>query len=298
MYDVKGNLHEVLGSLPAGVRLVAISKFHPNEYIEEAYAEGQRIFGESHEQELAKKVASLPEDIEWHFIGHLQTNKVKYIAPYISMIESVDSLKLLKEIEKQAAKHNRVVKVLLELHLAEEDTKSGLSLDACRELLEAGEWREMKHVQICGIMMMASNTDDEQQIAQEFDEAAQFFDEIKARYFADDDAFCERSWGMSHDYHIAVKHGTVLAMQMEMCGLRLDKQQQDNEAIPVYKSRNTLLFAQLPEQFTLFDASRERGDGASRETIRKMISRWTKRGLCKKLKGGDTEIWQKLTLSA
>ena len=113
MYDVKGNLHEVLGSLPAGVRLVAISKFHPNEYIEEAYAEGQRIFGESHEQELAKKVASLPEDIEWHFIGHLQTNKVKYIAPYISMIESVDSLKLLKEIEKQAAKHDRVVKVLL-----------------------------------------------------------------------------------------------------------------------------------------------------------------------------------------
>lgn len=209
-YDVKGNLHEVLGSLPAGVRLVAISKFHPNEYIEEAYAEGQRIFGESHEQELAKKVASLPEDIEWHFIGHLQTNKVKYIAPYISMIESVDSLKLLKEIEKQAAKYDRVVKVLLELHLAEEDTKSGLSLDACRELLEAGEWREMKHVQICGIMMMASNTDDEQQIAQEFDEAAQFFDEIKARYFADDDAFCERSWGMSHDYHIAVKHGSTM----------------------------------------------------------------------------------------
>ena len=209
-YDVKGNLHEVLGSLPAGVRLVAISKFHPNEYIEEAYAEGQRIFGESHEQELAKKVASLPEDIEWHFIGHLQTNKVKYIAPYISMIESVDGLKLLKEIEKQAAKHNRVVKVLLELHLAEEDTKSGLSLDACRELLEAGEWREMKHVQICGIMMMASNTDDEQQIAQEFDEAARFFDEIKARYFADDDAFCERSWGMSHDYHIAVKHGSTM----------------------------------------------------------------------------------------
>ena len=209
-YDVKGNLHEVLGSLPAGVRLVAISKFHPNEYIEEAYAEGQRIFGESHEQELAKKVASLPEDIEWHFIGHLQTNKVKYIAPYISMIESVDSLKLLKEIEKQAAKHDRVVKVLLELHLAEEDTKSGLSLDACRQLLEAGEWREMKHVQICGIMMMASNTDDEQQIAQEFDEAARFFDEIKAKYFADDDAFCERSWGMSHDYHIAVKHGSTM----------------------------------------------------------------------------------------
>lgn len=208
MYDVKGNLREVLGNLPAGVNLVAISKFHPNEYIEAAYAEGQRIFGESHEQELARKVESLPKDIEWHFIGHLQTNKVKYIAPYISMIESVDSLKLLKEINKQAAKHDRVVKVLLELHIAEEETKSGFSFDDCRELLETGEWRTMEHVQICGIMMMASNTDDEQQIAQEFDAAYAFFKEVKEKYFADDDAFCERSWGMSHDYRIAVKHGS------------------------------------------------------------------------------------------
>lgn len=208
MYDVKGNLREVLGNLPAGVNLVAISKFHPNEYIEAAYAEGQRIFGESHEQELARKIESLPKDIEWHFIGHLQTNKVKYIAPYISMIESVDSLKLLKEINKQAAKHDRVVKVLLELHIAEEETKSGFSFDDCRELLEAGEWRTMDHVQICGIMMMASNTDDEQQIAQEFDAAYAFFKEVKEKYFADDDAFCERSWGMSHDYRIAVKHGS------------------------------------------------------------------------------------------
>ena len=208
MYDVKGNLREVLGNLPAGVNLVAISKFHPNEYIEAAYEEGQRIFGESHEQELARKVESLPKDIEWHFIGHLQTNKVKYIAPYISMIESVDSLKLLKEINKQAAKHDRVVKVLLELHIAEEETKSGFSFDDCRELLEAGEWTTMEHVQICGIMMMASNTDDEQQIAQEFDAAYAFFNEVKEKYFADDDAFCERSWGMSHDYRIAVKHGS------------------------------------------------------------------------------------------
>ena len=208
MYDVKENLREVLGNLPAGVNLVAMSKFHPNEYIEAAYAEGQRIFGESHEQELARKVESLPKDIEWHFIGHLQTNKVKYIAPYISMIESVDSLKLLKEINKQAAKHDRVVKVLLELHIAEEETKSGFSFDDCRELLEAGEWRTMEHVQICGIMMMASNTDDEQQIAQEFDAAYAFFKEVKEKYFADDDAFCERSWGMSHDYRIAVKHGS------------------------------------------------------------------------------------------
>ena len=209
-YDVKGNLREVLGNLPDGVRLVAISKFHPNEYIEAAYEEGQRIFGESHEQELAKKVESLPKDIEWHFIGHLQTNKVKYIAPYISMIESVDSMKLMKEINKQAAKHDRVVKILLELHIAEEDTKSGLSLAACRELLEAGEWRELPHVEICGLMMMASNTDDEQQIAREFDAAAAFFDEVKQKYFVDSPAFCERSWGMSHDYHIAVNHGSTM----------------------------------------------------------------------------------------
>ena len=210
MYDVKGNLREVLGNLPAGVRLVAISKFHPNEYIEAAYAEGQRIFGESHEQELAKKVETLPKDIEWHFIGHLQTNKVKYIAPYIAMVEAVDSLKLLKEINKQAAKYDRVVKVLLELHIAEEETKYGLTLDACRQLLEAGEWRELKNVQICGLMMMASHTDDIARIEQEFDIAAHFFDEVKAKYFADDAAFCERSWGMSHDYQIAVKHGSTM----------------------------------------------------------------------------------------
>lgn len=209
-YDVKGNLREVLGHLPEGVRLVAISKFHPNEYIEAAYEEGQRVFGESHEQELARKVESLPKDIEWHFIGHLQTNKVKYIAPYIAMIEAVDSLKLLKEINKQAAKHDRVIKVLLELHIAAEETKYGLTFDACRQLLEEGEWKEMKNVQICGLMMMASHVDDQYQIASEFDTAARFFDEVKAKYFADCPAFCERSWGMSHDYQLAVQHGSTM----------------------------------------------------------------------------------------
>lgn len=126
------------------------------------------------------------------------------------MIEAVDSLKLLKEINKQAAKHDRVVKVLLELHIAAEETKYGLTLDACRALLEEGEWRSMEHVQICGLMMMASNTDDTEQIVREFDTAARFFDEVKAKYFADDDAFCERSWGMSHDYPIAIQHGATL----------------------------------------------------------------------------------------
>ena len=210
MYDVKGHLNEVRQSLPQGVQLVAISKFHPEEYITAAYEEGQRVFGESHEQELSRKVQSLPGDIEWHFIGHLQTNKVKYIAPYISMIEAVDSLKLLREIEKQAAKAGRVVRVLLELHIAEEATKYGLTLDACRQLLADGEWRQMEHVRICGLMMMASNVDDEAQIAQEFQTAARFFDEVKQQYFADDDAFCERSWGMSHDYHIAVQNGSTM----------------------------------------------------------------------------------------
>ena len=209
-YDVKGHLHEVLQVLPDGVRLVAISKYHPNEYIEAAYDEGQRIFGESHEQELRQKHLSLPKDIEWHFIGHLQTNKVKYIVPYVSMIEAVDSIKLLREINRQAERCGRVIKVLLELHIAEETTKYGLSLEACRELLEAGEWREMSHVSICGLMMMASLTDDSEQIRREMQTARDFFDEVKTKYFDGEDSFCERSWGMSDDYPIALETGTTM----------------------------------------------------------------------------------------
>ena len=203
--DVAANLCAVKATLPEDVKLVAVSKFHPAEYIEAAYSAGQRVFGESHEQELSKKYEVLPKDIEWHFIGHLQTNKVKYIAPYISMIDAVDSMKLLKEINKQAAKHDRVVNVLLELHIAEEATKYGFTLDACREMLDGGEWRSLENVKICGLMMMASNVDDEVQIKQEFDTGAKFFDEVKEKYFAGDDSFCERSWGMSGDYEIAVQ---------------------------------------------------------------------------------------------
>ena len=210
MFPVKENLHRVLGSLPESVRLVAISKYHPAEYIMAAYEEGQRVFGESHEQELRQKHEQLPQDIEWHFIGHLQTNKVKYIVPYITMIEAVDSLKLLCEIEKQAAKAGRVVKVLLELHIAEEATKYGLTPDALRQLLSDGEWRQMSHVCICGLMMMASNVDDQQQIAAEFQQAADLFEEVKQQFFAADDAFCERSWGMSADFPIAVTHGSTM----------------------------------------------------------------------------------------
>lgn len=221
MNDVSDNLHRVLSTLPQGVRLVAVSKYHPVEDIMAAYSEGQRIFGESHEQELARKQPLLPKDIEWHFIGHLQTNKVKYIAPYISMIEAVDSLRLLHEIEKQAAKNNRIINVLLELHIAEEATKYGLTLDACRSLLEGGEWRQMSHVRICGLMMMASFVDDEEQICSEFNTAANFFDEMKGRYFADDDTFCERSWGMSDDYLIAVRcRSTIVRIGTTIFGAR------------------------------------------------------------------------------
>ena len=210
MYDVKNNLHQVLSDLPQGVRLVAISKYHPASYIEAAYAEGQRLFGESHEQELRQKHEALPRDIEWHFIGHLQTNKVKYIAPYVSMIEAVDSLRLLREIEKQAARCGRVIRVLLELHIAAAETPYGLTPDALRQLLDGGEWRQMEHVRICGLMMMASNVDDSSQIRREFRQAHQLFDECKQRWFADSDDFCERSWGMSHDYRIAGTEGSTM----------------------------------------------------------------------------------------
>lgn len=178
--DVAGNLKKVLADLPEGVKLVAISKFHPKEYIEAAYSVGQRIFGESHEQEIKEKVEQLPKDIEWHFIGHLQTNKVKYIAPYISMIEAVDSMKLMKEINKQAAKNNRVIDILLELHIAEEETKYGFSIDVCREMLKAGEWRDLHNVRICGVMMMASNVPDEAQIRKEMTSAWDFFNELES----------------------------------------------------------------------------------------------------------------------
>lgn len=222
MFDVAKNLHEVLDTLPDGVKLVAISKFHPKEYIEAAYREGQRIFGESHEQELAGKVQSLPKDIEWHFIGHLQTNKVKYIVPYISMIEAVDTVKLLKEINKQAAKYNRVINVLLELHIAEEESKYGFTPEACREFLKSGEWRELKNVHISGLMMMASNVEDKDQIRKEMTFASNLFDELKATYFSDDPEFKERSWGMSHDYPIAVEcHSTMVRVGTAIFGPRV-----------------------------------------------------------------------------
>ena len=208
--DIQKNLKEVLAQLPPNVRLVAVSKFHPNEAVEAAYAAGQRVFGESREQELSLKQAALPKDIEWHFIGHLQTNKVKYIAPYIAMIDAVDSYKLLAEINRQAGKCGRVIPCLLEIHIAEEDTKYGFTFDSCRQMLEEGSWRELKNVTVSGVMGMATNTDSEDEIRREFGRLRDFFNELKERFFSDCDTFREISMGMSHDYPLAVEEGSTM----------------------------------------------------------------------------------------
>lgn len=203
-------LEEIRKELPASTRLVAVSKFHSKEAIEEAYKTGQRIFGESHVQELEEKRKVLPKDIEWHFIGHLQTNKVKYIAPYISMIHAVDTFKLLKEINKRAEECARVIPCLLELHVAEEATKYGLTTEECDKMLAAGEWKALRNVQIAGVMCMASNVDDEARIKSDFKKAHDFFNYAKETYFKNDDTFCERSYGMTHDYQIALQESPTL----------------------------------------------------------------------------------------
>ena len=145
--NIADNLQQVLNELPEGVRLVAVSKFHPNEAIEEAYRSGQRVFGESKVQEMTAKYESLPKDIEWHFIGHLQTNKIKYIVPYVALIHGIDSYKLLVEVNKQAEKAGKVVNCLLQLHIAEEETKFGFSFDECRDMLAEGEWKTLSNIQ-------------------------------------------------------------------------------------------------------------------------------------------------------
>lgn len=208
--NITTQLKEVLADLPEGVRLVAVSKFHPASAIQEAYDAGQRIFGESREQELSVKQPALPQDIEWHFIGHLQTNKVKYIAPYIAMIHAVDTFRLLAEIDKQAAKAGRVIPCLLEIHIAQEDSKYGFTFDSCRKMLLEEPWRSLQHIRIAGVMGMATNTDDSAEVQKEFAALKQFFDELKERFFADDPNFREISMGMSHDYLLAVAEGSTL----------------------------------------------------------------------------------------
>ncbi|WP_455607111.1 YggS family pyridoxal phosphate-dependent enzyme [Bacteroides sp.] len=208
--NIADNLQQVLNELPEGVRLVAVSKFHPDEAIEEAYRSGQRVFGESKVQEMTAKYESLPKDIEWHFIGHLQTNKIKYIVPYVALIHGIDSYKLLVEVNKQAEKAGKVVNCLLQLHIAEEETKFGFSFDECRDMLAEGEWKTLSNIQLCGLMGMATNTDDNEQIKKEFCSLSSFFKEVKDSWFADTEAFRELSMGMSHDYHQAIAAGSTL----------------------------------------------------------------------------------------
>ncbi len=220
--SIEENLKNVQANLLNGVRLVAVSKYHPASAIEEAYRAGQRIFGESKEQELSEKYQSLPKDIEWHFIGHLQTNKVKYIAPYIAMIHAVDSYKLLSEIDKQAKKNNRVIPCLLEIHIAQEESKYGFTFDSCREMLTQGEWRNLTNISICGVMGMGTNTDDTEETKQEFQSLHKFFNELKDTWFASSPSFCEISMGMSHDYRIAMDCGsTIVRVGSKIFGERI-----------------------------------------------------------------------------
>jgi len=207
---ISQNLNKVKETLQPGTRLVAVSKYHPIEALQEAYAAGQRLFGESHVQELQQKQPLMPADVEWHFIGHLQTNKVKYIAPYISLIHSVDTIKLLKEIDKQGSKVGRCIPCLLQMHIAQEETKYGFSPDELIDILRTGEIQSLPHVQIAGLMCMATNTDDETQIRREFHHARTMFDQIRQQFFADDDKFSELSMGMSGDYLIAQQEGSTL----------------------------------------------------------------------------------------
>ncbi len=207
--SISSNLDAIKSQLPANVKLVAVSKFHPKEALMEAYNAGQRIFGESRVQELDSKAEDLPTDIEWHLIGHLQTNKVKFIVPYIHTIQSVDSWKILFEINKHAEQVGRKINCLLEIKIAQEDSKFGLSFDDCRTLLKTQSWRDLQYVQICGVMGMASLTDDEVQIRKEFKTLKSFADELKVSFFSDDSQFCEISMGMSHDYKIAIEEGAT-----------------------------------------------------------------------------------------
>jgi PLP dependent protein len=208
--SISTNIQSIRQHIPPHVRLVCVSKFNPNESILAAYETGERIFGESKVQELCGKHETLPQDIIWHFIGHLQTNKIKYIVPFVSLIHGVDSYKLLSEIDKQAAKVGKVVNCLLQVHIAKEETKFGFSGEELLQTLEVGEWKNLKNVRICGLMGMATYTDNREQIRDEFRGLKEIFDEVKAGYFATENSFCELSMGMSDDFRVAIEEGSTL----------------------------------------------------------------------------------------
>lgn len=208
--SITENLQQIKSSLPAHVCLVAVSKLHPVEELTEAYNAGQRVFGENKVQELVPKYEAMPKDIEWHLIGHLQTNKVKYIAPFVTLIHGVDSFKLLAEIDKQAKKIDRIIDCLLQIHIAQEESKFGFSEDEARVMLTDGAYSELSNIRIRGLMGMASFTDNEAQVRKEFKDLKQLFDSLKCSFFKDNAEFNILSMGMSEDYKIAIEEGSTM----------------------------------------------------------------------------------------
>jgi len=219
--QISKNLQKILSDIPQHVNLVAVSKTKPNEDILEAYNSGQRIFGENKVQDIAKKYKELPKDIQWHFIGHLQTNKVKFIAPFVSLIHAVDSFKLLKKINSEAQKNNRVIDCLIQLHIAQEDTKFGLNCSEIKEIIKSEEFSVLENVNIVGLMGMATYTEDNEQVKNEFLSLADCFSELKNKYFGNSENFKELSMGMSGDYKIAIEAGsTMIRVGSSIFGVR------------------------------------------------------------------------------
>lgn len=208
--SIREKIIEIKKQIPEGVTLVAVSKTKPIEDIMQAYEEGQRVFGENKAQEMKEKQALLPKDIKWHMLGHLQENKVKYIVPFVSLIHSVDSLKILQAINRRAIICERVVDCLLEIDISHEETKFGLSKDELYSLLSSSEYEQMKNIRICGLMGIGSITDDRSKTREEFRGLKALFVEVKDKFFADKDYFCHVSMGMSGDYDIAIEQGSTI----------------------------------------------------------------------------------------
>ena len=219
--SIAQNIQEIRKNIPQNVSLVCVSKFHPENAILEAYNCGERIFGESRVQELLAKQTKLPADIQWHFIGHLQSNKIKLILPTVSLIHGVDSFNLLKEINSRALKAGRVVSCLLQVHIAREETKFGFSIEEIHQMLSGIEFGSLENVQINGLMGMATLTDDKEQIRAEFRTLRQLYDELKREYFQNNENFLELSMGMSDDYQIAIDEGsTMVRIGSSIFGMR------------------------------------------------------------------------------
>jgi len=220
--SVRENIINFKSQLPESVKLVAVSKTKPNNLVMEAYDAGQRIFGENKVQDLAAKQPELPVDIKWHFIGHLQRNKVKFIAEFVDTIHAVDSLKLLKEINKQAVNNNRTINCLLQFHIAEEESKFGLNMQEAEELLKSDDFKALQNINISGVMGMATYTDNTEQVKKEFSNLKTYFNKLKSTYFSQQTAFVEISMGMSGDYKLAIEEGsTMIRIGSSIFGARI-----------------------------------------------------------------------------